>query len=311
MGPLEARLDLSVGRRLRRVVEQARRVVGRRSPASPAGPPEADLRSRLRQPWSDTPLAHTPDVVERVLAGLAGEGIAVSEHAIDVVAYRAFCEAAAYARRHPAYYPSCRAEKALEHFVVAELLELGPADVYVDVASERSPAPDIYRRLRGCRAYRQDLAYRHGVRGDRIGGDAGAMPVPDGFATAMGLHCSFEHFEGDADMRFLGEARRVLRPGGRLAIAPLYLYSHHAVLTDPALAAAPDVPFDDEAVVHFWPGWGNRHGRFYGPSQLARRVRDHLGDMALRVYHVPNAADVDPGCYLRFAALITKPATAA
>jgi hypothetical protein len=72
------------------------------------------------------------------------------------------------------------------------------------------------------------------------------------------------------------------------------------------VGAGQDVPFDEGAVVHLAPGWGNRHGRFYDPVQLARRVRDHLGAMTMVVYHVPNAAEADPSCYLRFAALITK-----
>jgi SAM-dependent methyltransferase len=256
---------------------------------------------------SEAPIAYTPEVVELVLAGLAAEGFEVRERPIDVGAYRDFCAAAGYVRRYPKYYPANRAEKALEHFVVADLLALRPDDIYVDVASEKSPAPDIYHARFGCRAYRQDLAYRSGIHGDRIGGSAAAMPVPDGFATAMGLHCSFEHFEGSADSRFAVEAGRVLRAGGRVAIAPLYLYSHHAVLTDPAVADGQDVPFDDDAVVHLAPGWNNRHGRFYDAAHLARRVRDPLGTTAsFVVHHIPNAAEADPSCYLRFAALISK-----
>jgi SAM-dependent methyltransferase len=271
---------------------------GPRVPALPAFAPRA--------PWSEEPIAYSPDVVGRVLDGLAQERFEVREWKIDVDAYRAFCASAGYARRYPWYFAANRAEKALEHFLVAQLLELEHGDVYVDVASQSSPAPEIYRALFGCRAFRQDLAYRAGVRGDRIGGSAADMPVPDGFASALGLHCSFEHFEGDADSRFIAEAGRVLRAGGRLAIAPLYLHDHRAVLSHPAVGAGQDVPFDEGAVVHLAPGWGNRHGRFYDPVQLARRVRDHLGAMTMVVYHVPNAAEADPSCYLRFAALITK-----
>ena len=290
-GPAEGVLKLTMPGRLRRMFDRAA------SLPLPFAP---------RPPWSEEPIAYSPEVVGRVLARLAQERFEVREWEIDLDAYRAFCASAGYARRYPRYFAANRAEKALEHFLVAQLLELDPGDVYVDVASDRSPAPEIYRALFGCRAFRQDLAYRAGVRGDRIGGSAADMPVPDGFASALGLHCSFEHFEGDADSRFIAEAGRVLRAGGRLAIAPLYLHDHPAVLTDPALAAREEVPFDEGAVVHVARGWGNRHGRFYDPAQLARRVREHLGGMSMVVYHVPNAAEADPTCYLRFAALATK-----
>lgn len=298
---------MTIVERIERLVELARR--GPRSRGRAAAEAEAAaaaVRARLRQPYREAPIEYTPGVVDQILSGLAAHGFAVREHAVDVAAYRAFRAAAGYEQRHPRYYPGNRAEKALEHFVAADLLALRPDDVYVDVASEKSPAPDIYHALFGCRTYRQDLAYRDGLHGDRIGGSAAAMPVPDGFASAMGLHCSFEHFEADVDSRFVAEAGRVLREGGRLAIVPLYLYAHHAVLTDPAVSGREDVPFDEDAIVHLSPGWGNRHGRFYDPAHLARRVRDHLGPLSMEVFHVPNAVEADPSCYLRFAALIAK-----
>ena len=295
---------MTIAARIERMLQRARRGAGAGGADAERG--AAALRARLRQPSSEDPLEYTPGVVDQILDGLRDEGFTVREAPVDVVAYRAFRAAAGYEQRHPRYYPGNRAEKTLEHFVAAQLLSLTPHDVYVDVASERSPAPDVYHALFGCRSYRQDLSYGEGLHGDRIGGSAAAMPLPDGFATALGLHCSFEHFEGDADSRFVAEAGRVLREGGRLAIAPLYLYAHHAVLTDPAVSGSQDVPFDEDAVVHLSPGWGNRHGRFYDPAHLARRVREHLGPLSLEIVHVPNAAEADPSCYLRFAALFTR-----
>ena len=59
------------------------------------------------------------------------------------------------------------------------------------------------------------------------------MDVPDAFADKLFLHNSFEHFEGDADTGFVREAWRVLKPGGRVCIVPLYLSTRHQILTDP------------------------------------------------------------------------------
>ena len=88
-----------------------------------------------------------------------------------------------------------------------EALDPQPGETWIDIANADGPTPEILTRLRGVRAYRQDLIYPEGIHGDRIGGDAGAMPVADGFADAMSLHCSLEHFEGDADRLMVGLLR--------------------------------------------------------------------------------------------------------
>ena len=110
---------------------------------------------------------------------------------------------------------------------------MGPDDVFVDIASCSSPFADIVERLDNCIAYRQDLDFPPGVNGRTIGGSAEHLPIADGFFSRMTLHCSFEHFEGDADIGFVKEAGRVLRPGGAACILPLYVSEIFHNLTDP------------------------------------------------------------------------------
>jgi len=275
-------------------------------PASAAPPADASAIARIREPKTTEPFNYTPLVVETIVADLARRGFPVEEIAIDPAAYRAYFAAAGYAERYPDYYSFNLPEKSLEHFVAAKLLDLGSADVYIDIASEHSPVPEIYARLFGCVSYRQDLAYPEGLHGDRIGGDAAAMPVPDGFATKMALHCSFEHFEGDADVRFVREIKRVLRPGGRVCFAPLYLCDRYGVLTDPAVAVAEQVSFEPDALVYCKPGWANRHGRMYDAAHLESRIRANLAGMQLKLYRIVNATEIDPSCYLQFAAVISR-----
>ncbi|WP_437840125.1 class I SAM-dependent methyltransferase [Sorangium sp. So ce1153] len=63
---------------------------------------------------------------------------------------------------------------------------------------------------------RRDVQVRPGNRVDFQEGDACRMPFPDAwFDVVLAIECAF-HFESRA--RFLAEARRVLRPGGRLAL---------------------------------------------------------------------------------------------
>ncbi|MGB9871740.1 MAG: methyltransferase domain-containing protein, partial [Anaerolineae bacterium] len=261
----------------------------------------------IREPKKWGGVLFTDGAEDRIVRRLERLGIVVQEYAVDVADYSRYFMAARYREDFPNYYPFNLPEKVLEHYLAAVLLQLTEQDIYIDIASEHSPAPDIYHRLYGVKAYRQDLCYPPGLNGDMIGGDAANMPVPDGFATKMALHCSFEHFEGNSDIGFIREAARVLRPGGAVCIVPLYLFEEYAIQTDPVVAVLAGLAFEDDAIVYTLQGWGNRHGRFYDPEHFVSRVYNNLGKMTAEIYRITNVQQIDPSCYLRFALLIKKP----
>ena len=194
--------------------------------------------SALREPKSIGRIQNDDVSVQTIIDELRQGNVRVVETTIDLPQFREYLRVANYAAYWP-YYDAGRApkflEKALEHYLAASLLNLGPGDVYIDIATDTSPVPAIYHRAFGCAVYRQDLAFPKGIHGDRIGGDAASLPVNDGFASKMALHCSFEHFEGDSDIRFIGETSRVLRHHGRVCIVPLYLNQMYAIQTNPTL----------------------------------------------------------------------------
>lgn len=263
--------------------------------------------ARVRDPKKRGWILYEAGAESRIVHRLRQLGVDVRDYDIDVADYRRYFSQARYQEAYPNYYSFNLPEKSLEHYVAAQLLRLGLQDIYIDIASEHSPAPEIYHRLFGAKAYRQDLAYASGLHGDRIGGDAAQMPVPDGFATKMALHCSFEHFEGDSDIGFIREAARVLKPGGAVCFVPLYLYEEYAVQTDPAVSIAAGVRWETDAVVYCAPGWKNRHGRFYDPEHLVSRIVNNLGGLIPTIYRITNAQQVDTTCYARFAMLVAKP----
>jgi SAM-dependent methyltransferase len=249
----------------------------------------------------------SPGRVRHILELGEAEHLAFKSHTIDVARYRDYVKRAGYHGRYREYYAGNQVEKSLEHFVGLTLLDVGRDDVFVDLASEHSPVPDIYRALTGCTSYRQDIMYPAGVSGDRIGGDAAAMPVADGFFTKATLTCSLEHFEQDADSRLFRELARVLRPGGRVCVAPYYCYVEAAVQTDPLMSVPANVPFDAGVVVHCAQGWNNRHGRFYSPHSFRERIVDAVaGKLRFDFFHFANAHEVDPSVYLRFAIVATR-----
>lgn len=254
-------------------------------------------------------IAPGPEAVDRVIEQLRSRGVALQFMAIDRDEYARYLDRAAYTVKYPFYYGGETGkliEKTVEHYLAAKLLDLSPNDVYIDVATANSCAPDIYRELYGCTVYRQDLIFKT-CRGDRLAGDAAEMPVGDGFATKMALHCSFEHFEGDSDTRFIKEAQRVLRSGGRLCIVPLYLNDQHAVQIDPIMFSRGLPSFDAASPLYCARGYRLRHGRFYSGHTFADRILSQVGSMKASVYVVTNETGIDPRCPVKFIAFFEKP----
>ncbi len=264
--------------------------------------------NRISQPKLKQAIVSTPRVTEEITAQLKKNQFNLKEYQIDIEDYRRYLKEADY-RQFPRYYKGGRGanfpEKSLEHYLAAKFLELAQDDVYVDIANGESPTPQIYNRLYGCDAYTQDLVYPEGIRGKTIGGDASKMPIADGFFSKMGLHCSFEHFEHDADIRFIKEANRVLRSKGRLCILPLYLFSEYAIQTNPVCVPR-GFSFDDNARLYCVKQWQVYHSRFYDVPHLLERVRNNLGQLDMTVYVVKNEKEVDPSCYVRYAAVLEK-----
>jgi len=249
----------------------------------------------------------SPSQVERILAAAEQCGKSLTPLDVNSADYADYYQQAEYDSRYPEYYAGNRPEKTLEHFLSIQLLQIQPQDVFVDLASEHSPLPEIVRRLIGCPSYSQDIMYPEGVHGHQIGGDACAMPVPDGFATKAALTCSLEHFEGDADYRLFKELARVLAPGGKVCVVPFYLYHEPAVQTDPTYSAVHAVPFDADARIFATEGWGNRHGRFYSPRSFLERIADPAAEMfTFDSFWIRNATEVHPSNYVRFALVATR-----
>ena len=98
---------------------------------------------------------------------------------------------------------------------------------------------------------------------------------------------------GDADVRFVHEAARILKPGGRYVIVPLYLDNTYFNSTSPygyqdgvvIDSGALKVWRDDPYIVPF--------ARHYSPESFVERVYSHIpNDMTGTVYFISNLPDV-------------------
>ncbi|MEP6498182.1 class I SAM-dependent methyltransferase [Microcoleus vaginatus] len=249
----------------------------------------------------------SPEVVAAIVKIAEPEGIYFQPYEVDIAAYKEYFNRAEYLTKYSDYYPGNQVEKSLEHYLGLCLLNLNEKDIFVDLASENSPIPEIYHRLTEATAFSQDIMYPPGINGNQIGGDACSMPVADGFASKAALTCSLEHFEGDADTRLFVELSRVLKPGGILFVCPFYIYTEAATQTDPQVSLASRVNFDEETTIYCAQGWGNRHARFYSPRSFKERIMNSVKDrFKFDFYYLKNAPQVDASVYARFAFTATR-----
>ncbi|MFY9587410.1 MAG: methyltransferase domain-containing protein [Actinomycetota bacterium] len=236
------------------------------------------------------------------------EGIAITPWRLNDAGYRAYMERAVYPRGFLGGPGSPDfTQRSIEHYAVLALTEPTPSETVLDIGSNMSPLVDIVRSIVGCECYEQDLQFPPGVDGWRIGGDAAAMPVSDGFADVLLLCSAYPHFEGDADMRFVVEAARVLRPGGRAAILPLYLSDTYGAKADPRLRWD-GLLFDEKMHRYLIPGLNVRFSRSYDPGMLLARVLQpaRAAGLDARVLRVQGGRSVEDGTYLDFALVLTK-----
>jgi len=247
-----------------------------------------------------------PGSVEAVKTGLRHYA-PVEEVTVAIQQYQDYRMAARYETDYPDYYSANLHEKSFEHYVAFHYLNLREGDVFIDIASEGSPIPDIFTSLSGCHSYRQDIMYPEGISGNRIGGDATHMPVGDNFANKISMTCSLEHFEGFGDIDVFREFGRVLIKGGMVSVVPLYLYEIAANQTDPLISACNNVVFDEQTTVYCTEGWANRFARFYSPESLNLRILKPYQDIFdFTVLYFKNAAEIDKSVYARFALLATR-----
>jgi SAM-dependent methyltransferase len=258
---------------------------------------------RARVPHQDL------EIQNKIIEELKRNGFNVADFVIDVDDYLNYMTDAEY-EKFPHYHKGGRtkdfSEKSLEHYLAAKFLDLSKNDLYIDIANKNSPAPDIYHKLYGCQVYKQDLIFPVGIKQNTIGGDASNLPLTDGFATKMALHCSFEHFEQDSDIRFIKEANRVIRKNGKLCILPLYLFNRYAMQLDPLIVLKNNISLEKDSMFYCTVGYGNRPSRFYDIYHLITRIRDNLTDLKLTIYVVRNGKDISPFCYIKFVALFEK-----
>ena len=202
-------------------------------------------------------------------------------------------------------------EKALEHGLTFELLDFSRVRRYCDVAAGNSRIQyALIAEWPQVEHWKQDMSYKTDLSYRIIGGPAERMKsVRSGFFDALTLHCSFEHFSGLADVKFITEVDRILSPCGACLILPLYVAATHRIFFDPTTVTVEQVSkYDSEAELRPVIGYRQQHGRFYSPDSLVTRLLKHV-PITLRVSLIRFTEQdaVDPNIYLNFAMVLHRP----
>ncbi len=229
-----------------------------------------------------------------------------SIYPLSAAAFREFKSLCGYAESYVNYMgPDLLDQKMLEHFVSQELIRLPEGGTLLDIGGAQSPFARYVQREHAATAYALDPGYAAGIHGNQIGSRAESIPLPDASVDAMTLHCSIDHFEGDGDSRFIREAARVLRPGGRVCILPLYFAPEPTNICDPSEYAL-DITFDPDAVIRRVDGHRNRFGRFYTVKTLRTRLLDPPHGLRPTLYRIGGDQPEIPNNYLPYALVVEK-----
>lgn len=168
------------------------------------------------------------------------------------------------------------------------IVDLGAAyDGFAEVAT---------KNMLGIRVAMVDLMFPAGERRykdriSRIGSDAGNLAmIDDNSVDIVCAHNAFEHFSGDSDTRCVKEIARILKPGGRALISPLFSdeiyslsinpFSCFVATSDQRLANDIHGELDTPRVrVDYRPNIISPYSRRYDLAALQARVLSHAPDL--------------------------------
>jgi hypothetical protein len=204
-------------------------------------------------------------------------------------------------------------EKLLEHYLSFEFLDLinySKSDIYVDVAACSSPWAKILREKFDLNAFAIDLAndgklyqnlYYYMIQ------NATNTSFEDNSIQGLSLHCAFEMFMADDDIKFIQEVYRILKVGGKLVILPLYMHTHYCSYVSPESFSK---GYSDEgAKEYIQPNMtGIISSRKYDPINLKSRILDKITELGMtyRVIILKNKDSFGLGVYCHFILEVTR-----
>lgn len=256
----------------------------------------------------------TPVELASIERDLLALGIILHDYSPPPAAFKSFQAAGWFP---PDYHGGMNSgvwdEKLLEHWVALSRLGLmayKSNEVYVDVAAAASPWAQQLRERQHCEAYAIDLevvgaAFKH-LSYYRIE-NATKTTFNDESVTGASLQCAYEMFMGADDINLIHELARILKPGGKVVILPLYLHTHHCAYSSPEYFGK---GLQDDGAKEYvrldCPGIPS--SRKYDAKQLKARVLDAIvaNGMRYKLSVLRNKSELGKDIYCHFILDIEK-----
>jgi hypothetical protein len=171
-----------------------------------------------------------------------------------------------YLENHYAY-PE---EKALEHFLTTEVLDIKKSDLCIDIGSCGSPCRGILNKEGYNNIWNHDINLENNDELKTLNGWADNLSFENDKVNFVFAHCSIDNFEGKADIDLLKEIYRILKPGGKFLIIPFYLGSTHNNNID--ISTIFSMNPDNEALINFIEPFTYPFGRNYSYTTFIERL---------------------------------------
>jgi|TARA_Y100000310_G_scaffold283234_1_gene305079 hypothetical protein len=274
----------------------------------------------LRSGWYSfiyrgTPEFRNPDEGElaSIETDLIRLGVTLEDYNVDIQDFAAFCEKAGFpSHYHGGVEGGVWHEKLLEHFIADDLLGLSnftPEQKYVDVAACSSPWAKLLREKHGVSAFAIDLEVpdAYGNLDYYMQQDATATDFAESSVDGASLQCAYEMFRDNDDEMLINEVARILSPGGKLVIVPLYMHTHYCAYATPEYWGRGYTDPDAEEYVNL-TSLGVPSSRKYDAATLDARVLQAIRDngMNYRLHVLRNKEEVGHDVYCHFILEITK-----
>jgi ubiquinone/menaquinone biosynthesis C-methylase UbiE len=202
-------------------------------------------------------------------------------------------------------------EKVLEHFIAWELVvkDLKKDEQYIDVAASSSPWVKLLNE-KGFKATGIDLneSYKFKDNPNYLVMDATKTTFKDGSVSGVSLQCAFEMFTGNDDTNLIIELGRILKPGGKAVIVPLYMHTHYCGYTTKDFRFSKKY-HDKGAKLYLRRDCsGIPFPRKYDVSTFKERVLDVAEKSGLehRIFVLKNGKDLNEGVYCHFILELVK-----
>lgn len=204
-------------------------------------------------------------------------------------------------------------EKLLEHWIAAERLGLEnykSNDIYLDIAAGSSPWAKILRNRFQISSYAIDLgniSVSFKALPYYLQENATATSFEDESVSGASLQCAFEMFNKDDDVNLIKEMARILKPGGKLIILPLYLHTHYCAYSSPAYFGKGYTDVTAKEYVYH-DLYGIPSARFYDAHTLKKRILKTINALGMqyKILALRNKNGFGNNIYCHFILEITK-----